>query len=129
MSLAAAVIVAVIAATLHWKHKVPRFVAWLLLVVGLGAAQAIAGFFGGLGSMTVGGVAIFTILAIFGLIAFYEEAVKSNGLHRIRTPIIAVLTGVSVMTAGGATFVAIQEFVNSTSPKVDQAVTDNLNGK
>lgn len=127
MTIAGAVILAVIAGTLHWKRRVPRFVAWVLLLVGIGGASVITGWFGGFTSISIYGVGLFSIAAVFGAIVFWEEAVKRNGLHRVRTPIIAVVFGVALMSAGGAGWAALQQVVRTGSVNVDQAVTTSFN--
>jgi hypothetical protein len=129
MSLAGAVILAAIAGALHWKHRVPRFVAWVLLLVGVGVASTLTDWVGGFGGFTVYGVGLFTLIAIVTGIFFWEEAVKQNGLHRVRTPLIAVLFGVSLMSAGGAFFEVVQNALEATASNVNQAVVSNLNGK
>ena len=126
MSIATAVILAAIAATLHWKHRVPRLVCWLLLFVGVGAANMITGSPGGLSNISVLGVGIFTVVALFTGITFWEEAVKRNGMHRVRTPLVAVALGVSLMGVGGTIGSALSNAIQTTGVQVDKAVTDSI---
>lgn len=128
MTIAGAVILAAIAGALHWKKRVPRFVAWLLFLVGVGAATTITGLLGGFTGVSVYGVGFFTVVAIVTAIFFWEEAVKRNGIHRVRTPLIALTFGVALMSAGGAFFGAAQDLVTKTSTNVDRTVNANLNG-
>lgn len=128
MTIAGAVILAAIGGTLHWKRRVPRFVAWLMFLVGVGAATTIYGHLGGVTGMQLFGVGLVTVVAIAAAITFWEEAVKGNGLHRVRTPIIAVVFGVTLMSAGGGLFATVQQVVHGVSSSVDQTVTTNLNG-
>lgn len=128
MTIAGAVILAAIAGALHWKHRVPRFVAWLLFLVGVGAATTVTSWVGGFTSFSLFGVGIITVVAIVTAIFFWEEAVKRNGIHRVRTPVIAVVFGVALMSAGGGFFGAAQELVHKTTTSVDQTVNANLNG-
>ncbi|MFG2001647.1 hypothetical protein ACGFNU_21095 [Spirillospora sp. NPDC048911] len=130
MTLAGAVILAVIAGALHLKHRVPRVVAWLLLFVGFGASSTVTGFLGAdLSAVAIGGVTIATIAAIGTLIYFWEEAVKCNGLHRVRTPLVALACGASIVLAGGSFFQMIENAAQKTGANVDEAVVSNLNGK
>lgn len=129
MTLAGAVILAAIAITLQWYDVAPRFVACMLLIVGIGSAAVVAGFLGGFGHTSVGGASIFSIVAVASLVAFYQEGIKGNRRHRIRTPIVAVVCGVAFMTATGSVFVGLQNFAKSSTATVDQAVVKNLNSK
>jgi hypothetical protein len=128
MSIAGAVLLAAIAVALHMKHRVPRIVAWLLFLVGVGAAATITGLVGGFSGISLFGVGVFTVGAIVTAIFFWEEAVRSNGLHRVRTPLIALAFGVCLMSAGGAFFAALQNVVDKTGSSIDNTVQANLNG-
>lgn len=128
MTIAGAVILGAIAGALHWKHRVPRVVAWLLLFVGVGIASFVTNLFGGFTGLSFFGVGLFTIIAIVTGIFFWEEAVKRNGLHRARTPFVALALGVSVMSAGGAFFAAVQNALEAGSGTVNEVVVNNLNG-
>lgn len=127
MTIAGAVILIAIAVALHYKQRVPRFVAWLVAIAGTGAATTIVGWLGGLGAVTFYGVGLFTIAAVISGIFFWEEAVKRNGIHRVRTPLVALLFGVSVMSAGGAFFVGVQNVIHQSTTHLDQTVQSNLN--
>lgn len=129
MTIAGAVILAAIAGTLHWKHRVPRFVAWLLVFVGVGAATVITSALGGFSGINIYGVGVFTIVAIVGGIVFWEEAVKRNGLHRVRTPIVAVAFGVALMGIGGTLGANLQNAVKTGGANVNRVVTDSINSK
>lgn len=129
MTIAGAVILAAIAATLHWKKRVPRLVNWLLLLVGIGAASVITQFIGGFKHISIGGVGLFSLVAIVAGIAFWEEAIKRNGLHHVRTPIIALAFGVALMSAGGAVWNSLQEVAQTGGTNVNKVVTDSLNSK
>lgn len=128
MTVAASVILLAIAGALHYKHRVPRLVNWLLLIASIGAAAQIVGYFGAFKGTSIYGVGIFSVLAIVGLIFFWEEAVKRNGIHRVRTPIVAVITGVSIMSAGGTFWHDVQNDVHQSGSNVSH-ITDSLNGK
>lgn len=128
MTMIGAVILAAIAGALHWKHRVPRFVAWMLFLVGVGAAGTITGLVGGFTGLSIYGVGVFTVVAIVTAIFFWEEAVKRNGIHRVRTPLIALVFGVALMSAGGAFFASLQDVVTKTSKNVDNTIQANLNG-
>lgn len=129
MTIAGAVILAAIAATLHWKRRVPRLVNWLLLFVGVGAATVITNALGGFSGISFFGVGVFTLVAIVAGIAFWEEAVKKNGLHHIRTPIIALAFGVALMGVGGTVGSAINHAVQTGGQNVNKVVTDSISTK
>lgn len=129
MTIAGAVILAAIAGALHWKHRVPRFVAWLLLFVGVGAATVITNALGGFSGISIYGVGAFTILAIVGGIVFWEEAVKRNGLHRVRTPIVALAFGVALMGVGGTLGLNLQNAIKTGGTNVNKVVTDSIKTK
>jgi uncharacterized membrane protein YkvI len=129
MTIAGAVILAAIAGTLHWKKKAPRFVAWLLLFVGLGAAGVIVQYAGAFTGASIYGVGIFTLIAIICGIVFYEEAIKRNGIHRARTPIVAVLLGVSLVSLGGTAGNAIRHATQSSGTQINKSVTTLFNSK
>lgn len=128
MTIAGAVILAAIAGALHWKERVPRVVAWLAFLVGVGAATTITGALGGLTAMSFFGVGLITVIAIVSAIFFWEEAVKRNGMHRVRTPIVAAVFGIALMSAGGGLFITLQEAVQQASSGVDNTIQSNLNG-
>lgn len=128
MTIAAAVILAAIAGALHYKHRLPRLVAWLLLFVGIGAASEVVKYFTAVKGTSLYGVGIFSVLAIVGLIFFWEEAVKRNGIHRVRTPVVALILGVSIMSAGGTFWHSVQSDMNQGGSNLSH-VTDSLNGK
>lgn len=130
MTIAGAVILAAIAFTLHWKSKAPRFVAWLLFFVGLGAAGVIVKYVGSaVTGLSIYGVGIFTIIAIICGIVFYEEAIKRNGIHRVRTPVIAVLLGVSLMSLGGTVGNALRHASDSGGSQINKSVTTMFRDK
>ena len=127
MTIAGAVLLAAIAGTLHWKRKAQRLVNWLLLFVGVGAAGVITQFLGGFSGVSIYGVGVFTVVAIVAGITFWEEAVKRNGIHRVRTPIIAIAFGVALMGVGGTFGHAVQNAVQTGGANVNRAVTTSLN--
>jgi hypothetical protein len=129
MTITGAVILAIIAATLHWKKRAPRFVAWLLAFAGLGLAATIMKYVGGFTKFSVLGVGILTVTLIVCGIAFWEEAVKRNGLHRVRTPIVALLLGVSLATAGGTIGSLAHGAGNTGGQNINKAVTTLFNSK
>lgn len=129
MTVAAAVILAVIAGTLHWKHRAPRGVAWLLALAGIGLAAEILKYVGAFTHVSVLGVSIFTIGVVVCGIVFWEEAVKRNGIHRIRTPIVAVLLGICIASVGGAVGSFGRSIGHSGGQNVDKAVTTLFNSK
>lgn len=129
MTIAGAVILAAIAGTLHWKRRVPRFVNWLLFLVGVGAATVITQFLGGFSGISIYGVGLFTIVALVAGILFWEEAVKRNGLHRVRTPIVAIAFGVALMGIGGTVGSNLQNAVQTGGTNVNKVVTDSINSK
>lgn len=129
MTIAGAVILAAIAGTLHWKKRAPRFVAWLLLFVGLGAAGVIIQYVGAFTTASIYGVGIWTVIAIICGIVFFEEAIKRNGIHRARTPVVAVLLGVALVSLGGTAGNAIRQATQSGGQKINQSVTTLFNSK
>jgi hypothetical protein len=129
MTIAGAVILAAIAGTLHWKKYAPRFVAWLLFLVGLGAATEIMKYVGAFTKMSIKGVGIITLIAIVTGIVFYAEAVKRHGIHRVRTPIVAVLLGVSLISMGGSIGHAVQQANKTGGKNVDKSVTTTFKDK
>lgn len=128
MTIAGAVLLAAIAVALHMKSRVPRVVAWLAFLVGVGAATTITGYLGGFTAMSLFGVGIISVIAIISAIFFWEEAVKRNGMHRVRTPLVAVIFGVALMSAGGGFFNTLQNAVQQASSSVDGTIQANLNG-
>lgn len=127
---ASAVFLFAIAGIWIWKRRFPRVVAWLLLFAGGGIAGSAVNLLGGnIQHMSVGGVALFSVIAIGGLIIFYEEAIKQNGHHRVRTNIVAVVTGIAVMTAPASFFTGVQNAGNSLRTNLNQSVNTSLNGK
>lgn len=128
MTIAGAVLLAAIAVALHMKNRVPRVVAWLAFLVGVGAATTITGYIGGFTAMSLFGVGVVSVVAIISAIFFWEEAVKRNGMHRVRTPLVAVIFGVALMSAGGGFFTTLQAAVQQASTSVDDTIQANLNG-
>lgn len=129
MTLAGAVILAAIAWPLHYKNKAPRFVAWLVLFVGVGAAAFITGIAGGFSAISIAGVGVFAVAAIVTGIFFFEEAIKANGYHRARTPVVALVLGVALMNIGGSLGGNIRNAVETTGTNVNQAVVKSVNSK
>jgi hypothetical protein len=127
MTLTGAVILAAIAGGFHFYNRAPRFVAWVTLLVGMGSAALVAGYLGGFGGTSVYGVGIFTLLAILSGIGFWFEGHKGDKRHRVRTPIIALLFGVSLMTSTGSVFVGLQGIAQKATTGVNQAVVTGLN--
>jgi integral membrane sensor domain MASE1 len=123
MTVAISVILAAIAGTLHWKRRVPRGVAFMLALAGLGLSAVILKYIGAFTNMTVLGVGVVTLGAIIGLIVFWEEAVKKNGLHRVRTPIVAVLLGVCLASTGGAIGSLAHSVSSTGGQNLDKSVT------
>lgn len=85
MTIAGAVILAAIAGALHYKHRVPRFVAWVLLLVGVGAAATITNLFGGFTGMNLFGVGVFTLIAIITGI-FFSRRLASATAFTVSVP-------------------------------------------
>jgi hypothetical protein len=129
VTVAGAVILALIAGTLHWKKRVPRFVAFMLWLAGLGLSAVILKYVGGFTNISILGVGILTAVMIVSAIVFWEEAVKRNGLHRVRTPLIAVIFGVTLATAGGALGGLVHSVGNTGGSNVNKAVTTLFNNK
>jgi hypothetical protein len=131
MTVAVAAILALIAGTLHWKKYAPRFVAWLLLLAGVGMSAVILGYIGVFTKMTILGVGILTAILIVTAIVFWAEAVKRNGMHRVRTPLVAVLLGVSLASVGGPIGHAVHSINQTGGKNINKSVTTliNTNGK
>jgi hypothetical protein len=131
MTIAGAAILALIAGTLHWKKYAPRFVAWLLLLAGIGLSATILGYIGVFANMTILGVGVLTAVLIVTGITFYAEAVKRHGIHRVRTPIVAVLLGVAIASVGGPIGHAVHNANQTGGKNVDKSVTTlfNTHGK
>lgn len=129
MTLAGAVILLAIAIPLHLKGRVPRFVCWLLLFVGLGAAAFATKILGGFTQISIAGVGVFAVVALVSGIYFWEEAVKKNGLHRVRSPLIAAVFGIALMNVGGSIGANIQNAFETTGTNINQAVVQSVNSK
>lgn len=129
MTVAGAFILALIGGVLHWKHRAPRFVAWLFALAGLGLAAEILKYVGAFTHVSVLGVGIFTIGVIVCGIVFWEEAVKRNGIHRVRTPVIALLLGICIASVGGAVGSLGHSISNSGGQNVNKAVSTLFNDK
>ena len=130
MTIIGAVILATIAGTLLWKKKAPRFVAWSLLFVGIGAAGVIMQYVGSTtATISIYGVGIFTIIAIFCAITFYVEVIKKDGHHKVRTPVVSVLLGVSLMSIGGTAGTALRHAGQTGGANVNKAVTTLFHNK
>jgi hypothetical protein len=124
-----AVLLAAIAATLHWKKRLPRGVAFMLALAGIGLSAEILKYIGAFKNFTILGVGIITVGAIVGLIIFWEEAVKRNGLHRVRTPVVAVLLGVCLAASGGAIGSLAHSIGNGGGSNVNKSVTTLFGSK
>lgn len=129
MTVAISVVLAAIAGTLHWKRRVPRGVAFMLALAGLGLSAVILKYVGAFTNVTILGVGVVTIGAIVGLIVFWEEAVKRNGLHRVRTPIVAILLGVCLASTGGAIGSLANSLGNTSGQNLDKSVTTLFGSK
>lgn len=105
---AVAVLLAIVLIINIWKKGSPRFNGWLGLAVGLTGASIILSWIGNFATLQIYGVGIMTAIAIGGGFVLWHELVKKRGLHRIRTPLIAIMTGVAFMTVGGVVGTAAQ---------------------
>lgn len=129
MTIVGAVILAAIAGALMWKNRAPRFVAWSLLFVGIGAAGVIMQYIGpSTTGLSIYGVGIFTIIGIVCAIAFYVEVIKKDGQHKIRTPVMSALLGVSLMSVGGTVGGALNHVSQAGGAQVNKAVTTMFQG-
>lgn len=129
MTLAGALFLAVIAGALHYKRRVPRLVAWLVMFAGASAAVFITDALGGFSSITIAGAGILALAAVGTGIFFWEEACRNNGYHRVRTPVLALVLGVAVMNIGGSAGAKIRDAVQTTGTNVNQAVVQSVNSK
>lgn len=129
MTIAGALFLAAFAAALHWKRRVPRLVAWVLLFVGIGAASVVLGWIPAIRGISILGVGIMGLLAIFLIVVFFEEAVKKNGLHRVRTPIVALALGVTLSAMGGTIGGALSGLFNGAGTQLSNAVTTGFSEK
>jgi hypothetical protein len=112
-----AVILGVITAIHIWKKGSPRGSGWLALFTGLTGAPIILSWLGALADLAVYGVGVAVIVAIGGGYICWHELVKKRGLHRFRTPIIALATGAALMTLTGVAGSAAHG-VSSTTTRV-----------
>ena len=85
-----------------WKGVAPRAIAWLALVTGMLEAQLLLSLTGALTGTTILGVGILTAITVFGGLVFWLEAVRHNGHHHIRTPLVGLIVGMALMSAGGS---------------------------
>jgi hypothetical protein len=129
MTIGVAVILAAIAGALHWKVRTPRLVAWLALLAGIGAASVLAGYLSAVTSLRFYGVGIFTLVALIGGIVFWEEAVKQNGQHRVRTPVVAVVLGVALAFLGGNLGAAVRSAGSGVGNTISHSVTTSTGGR
>lgn len=96
-----AVLLGVITIISVWKKASPRATGWLALFTGLTGAPIFLSWLGPLATIAIYGVGIAVIAAIGGVVVCWHELVKKRGLHRFRTPLIALATGVALMTVTG----------------------------
>jgi hypothetical protein len=96
-----AVLLGLATAVSIWKKASPRAAGWMALLTGLTGAPIILSWLGNLASIAIYGVGIALIGAVIGSLICWHELVKKKGLHRFRTPVIALLTGTALMTVTG----------------------------
>ncbi len=129
MTLAGALFLAVIAGALHYKRRVPRVVAWLTAFAFASGAAFITGVLGGFSSISIAGAGICALAAIGAGIFFWEEAVRNNGYHRVRTLVVAGVFGYAVMNITGSVGIHIHNAVETTGTRVNQAVVQSVQSK
>lgn len=127
MTIAVAVIFAAIAGALMYKQCAPRAVAWLLLCVGIGAAAEIMKYIGDFLKISFYGVAAITVIFFVAAVLFWQEVVKRNKMHKVRTPIVALLLGVSIISLGGTVGKAIHNGTQTGGNTIDKTVTTMFN--
>jgi hypothetical protein len=99
-----------------WKDHGKKAPAWLALVAGMFLSLTVVGWLGGLAAMSILGVAITTVVLIFGGLVFWLEAVKNKKWHKYRTPVIGFAVGVALTASFGGVQHAVQQgTVNLTS--------------
>jgi hypothetical protein len=122
-----AVLLGAITAIRVWKKASPRGTGWLALLTGLTGAPIILSWLGPLATVTIYGVGIALIAAVGGGIICWHELVKKQGLHRFRTPAIALITGAAFMTLTGVAGSAAHGISNLTTTTVSH-VTGSTTG-
>ena len=119
-SAGAGVFLALIGGILWWKGKAPRAVAWLALGTGMCEAPLLLSFTGSLAGYSILGVGIVTVLVVGGGLVFWLEAVKRHGHHYIRTPLVGLIVGAALVSAGGT----LGHFGHSVQTQVTNVVTN-----
>ena len=118
-----AVILASLAGVLLWKKKAKKSVAWLALFAGLFGSYTVVGWLGAFATSRILGVGILTLIVIVGGVIFWHEAVKLNGHHQYRTPVIGFAVGVALTASFGGVQHAVQHGTTQLTSFVNQHTT------
>jgi hypothetical protein len=113
-----------------WKRRMPRVVAWCLLFAGIGLSGVVIGITGPI-AWSIGGASLSFAIVVGLAYLFYEEAVKRNGIHKIRTNIVAFALGVMLVGLGGSIGAKVSGLFTGTAGRVGTTTSNlvNSNGR
>jgi hypothetical protein len=87
---------------IHWrKNGSPKSVSWMALFTGILLAAPILALMGGLTGLAILGAPVLLLLTVGTGFLFYHEGIKERKPHYWRTPLVALLFGVCLASAGG----------------------------
>lgn len=128
-SASTAVVLLAIAAVLWWKGASLRLISWLALLAGLTGSAVIVGWLGSLADVSVYGVSVLGLFIIVGAVILWHELIKRRDMHKIRTPIVALLWGAAVMTAGGGIVGTLAHQASSVTTNITDQGTSTVVGQ
>ena len=128
-SASTAVVLLAIAAVLWWKGASLRLISWLALFAGLTGSAVIVNWLGSLATVSVYGVSVLGLFIIVGAVILWHELIKKRDMHKIRTPIVALLWGAALMAAGGGVAGALAHQVSSVTSNVTDQTTNTVVGQ
>jgi hypothetical protein len=128
ISAGAFVVLAAITLTMAWKKNSVRLVAVFALLTGLAGGVPILAWLGGLAGVKVLGASVAAVVVVVGAIILWHEMVKNNGRHHLRTPIVAFVWAVALVSVGGAVGSVAQDFGHGIVTTVDKVTPNGTNG-
>jgi hypothetical protein len=94
-------ILAVIAFIQWRKSNGAKSVCWMALISAMLLSGSILSWLGILTQVTIFGIGIMPVALVASGLLFYHEVIKGRGLDYIRSPLVAIVLGVSIMAVGG----------------------------
>lgn len=126
MPLGFALALLVIAGLMIWKRRAPRVVAWLLLFAGIGLSGLVISITGPV-AFSFGGASLATAIVIGLGYLFYEEVIKKNKPHKIRTAMVAFSLGVLLVGLGGSVGSRVSALFTGTANRAGQVGNSLIN--